>query len=658
PKARTAGPKLAKIIEDFEAASPEELNLMQGDVVTIISQGTENEDRWKGEYHGKKGYFPAHVVELIEESAELEDNGEESSGEAASKPKGFKLAAYGVQQGGIGSIFAAGGMPMLRKSGPRKNSDADQQQQQSSAAAMAAPVPAQPPVIPKLRSVQRSASKEETKEEEEEPQQQTNFLAQLNRVPRKSVKSASSEESLQVSPQPMAAVPPVPISRKATASSSAEPETADSREASAGAAPPAGVPEMESRETDSIAEVPETDAAADAVVPPVSSKKNKKAAEDVSNEQAEAIDAENQAAGVGQDGEDAQASAEDSEQQVNDISSNSSPALDPVKSPALSNVKRLVRRGPRQMPTSEGLKKKSSEESQAQSLRSALQNEKTAEPEPEPQPEPEVAKSARPALPEKPRGIGSRFSQFGGPQLPSGGFKASGRVGSAMASRLAALQARASGNNDDDDDGDNTGAAAAPNGSAADANAGNGSVGGGSSRGFAASRTSSVDAASSPPSGGRKPSAATAAAAAVSSEWQRQVEEEQTRLRSDINKAREGSEAAARLESRLVASERENQAHKQTISRLEEHIQTLTAQLSALKSDVAGIQRSVAGLDSSKGVTAVEVASIVRGELGSALQPLEKQTLALSKENKALDKKVGELRAYVDELVVEDDQQQ
>ncbi|KAJ2607618.1 hypothetical protein EV177_005411, partial [Coemansia sp. RSA 1804] len=122
--------------------------------------------------------------------------------------------------------------------------------------------------------------------------------------------------------------------------------------------------------------------------------------------------------------------------------------------------------------------------------------------------------------------------------------------------------------------------------------------------------------------------------------------------------AREGSEAAARLESRLVASERENQAHKQTISRLEEHIQTLTAQLSALKSDVAGIQRSVAGLDSSKGVTAVEVASIVRGELGSALQPLEKQTLALSKENKALDKKVGELRAYVDELVVEDDQQQ
>ncbi|KAJ2544980.1 Intersectin 1 (SH3 domain protein), partial [Coemansia sp. RSA 1933] len=180
-KAR-AGPKLAKIIEDYEAESPEELNLMQGDVVTIISQGTENEERWKGEYHGKKGYFPGQVVELIDENAEQGEQDEESGEAGASaKPKGFKLAAYGVQQGGIGSIFAAGGMPALRKSAPRKNSEAE------APAAAPAPTPAQPPAIPKLRSVQRPAPKEESPKEEQQP----NFLAQLNRVPRKSMQSTA-----------------------------------------------------------------------------------------------------------------------------------------------------------------------------------------------------------------------------------------------------------------------------------------------------------------------------------------------------------------------------------------------------------------------------------------------------------------------------------
>ncbi|KAJ2846350.1 hypothetical protein GGI22_006273, partial [Coemansia erecta] len=474
PKAR-AGPKLAKIVEDYEAESPEELNLMQGDVVTIISQGTENEERWKGEYHGKKGYFPGQVVELIDENAEQGEKDDESE-EASSKPRGFKLAAYGVQQGGIGSIFAAGGMPALRKSAPRKNSEIEPSASAAAAAAAPTPAPAQAPVIPKLRSVQRPAPKEEPQNED---QQQPNFLAHLNRVPRKPTQTAASEESASTSPQPMAA-PPVPISRRMTASSSAEPEAAGTGGTS-GAAPAASVPELESREEGDSMEYLDA-----AIVPQESSEGHLNA----SDKPTEAPNTEEEFTGVEQVAEDAQAAAGDDLSE--EASGNS--ALDPVKSPALANVRRLVRRGPRQMPTAEGLKK-GSEESQAQSLRSALQKDKLVEPEPEV--EVETAKSARPALPEKPRGISGRFGQHGGPQLPSGGFKASGRVGSAMASRLAALQARASGNNEDEANNNNNDDAT-PNGAADTASGG--------VRGFGASNTSPVDAKSPPPPVGRKPS--------------------------------------------------------------------------------------------------------------------------------------------------------
>ncbi|KAJ2814283.1 hypothetical protein FBU31_007347, partial [Coemansia sp. 'formosensis'] len=160
-KSRGGGAKLAKIIEDYEAQQQEELNLMSGDVVTIISRGTEDDPRWKGEYHGKKGYFPAHVVDAIEESADLE----EEEGESGAKPRGgFRLAAYGVQQGGIGSIFAGGGLPSLRKAAPPRKTDEDEGQ-----AAVPAPAPALAPVIPKLRSIQRppaAAPKDEPKEEQ------------------------------------------------------------------------------------------------------------------------------------------------------------------------------------------------------------------------------------------------------------------------------------------------------------------------------------------------------------------------------------------------------------------------------------------------------------------------------------------------------------
>ncbi|KAJ2705474.1 hypothetical protein H4R19_005117, partial [Coemansia spiralis] len=369
PKSR--GPaKLAKILEDYEAESPEELNLMQGDVVTIISRGSDDEPRWKGEYHGKKGYFPGSVVEPIEQSAALDDDEADDDG----RPKGgFKLAAYGVQKGGLGSIFAGGaasGRAGLRKSAPRKADEPE--------SAPEPPVLAAAPVMPRLRSVQRPAAKEPPKEEE-----QPNFLAHLAKVPRRPAPSASSED-MGSSPQPGPSGPTFP--RNAPAADDDE-----------------GTVPVLSEEA-----APEGAADADALAP----------------EPPQPEDAEPDA----DDDEEAEEPAEEAQRAP----------YDPVKAPSLPQVKRLVRRGPRQMPTAEGLKS-STAESQSQSLQSALERDKDVEP----------AKPSPPAVADKPKGF-VRANSFGGPQLPTGGFKASGRIGSAMATRLAALQAQAAGADEDE----------------------------------------------------------------------------------------------------------------------------------------------------------------------------------------------------------------
>ncbi|KAJ2882027.1 hypothetical protein H4R27_003705 [Coemansia aciculifera] len=614
------GAKLAKIIEDYEAQQQEELNLMSGDVVTIISRGTEDDPRWKGEYHGKKGYFPAHVVDAIEESADLD----EEEGESGAKPKGgFRLAAYGVQQGGIGSIFAGGGLPSLRKAAPPRKTDEDEGQ-----AAVPAPALALPPVIPKLRSVQRPPAAVPKDEQKEEP---VNFLAQLNRVPRRQTSSIPNEDSvgspLSVTP---AAAPPLPLSRRSTAASAGDSMTRSSIPDFAAPAPAADEDdEEEAEEAVDIDEVPSArvpdvpvDDVADAEVP------EDEAQEDVERElQTDEVDAEEL---VGAD-EDIETSSRTS-------------SLDPVKSPALAGVKRLVRRAPRQKPTAEGLKKQS-EESQSQSLHSALKKDKDLAPEPEP----EAVRAAPPVLPEKPKGL-ARHGQFSGPQLPTGGFKPSGRVGSGMASRLAALQARASGGGADE-------------GAAEDNNAPSPDVPASPySRPPPSTMRSPPAEAVSSPQASKKPASFNArsepqpAVAAVSPEWQRQIEDEQARLRGDVDAAKRANEHIDQLSSRLAASERENMAHKQTISGLERQIESLVAQFSALQSNLSGIQRSVTTLESNKGVTASEVTSILRDELKTATQPLHEQGQELRAETKLLHKNIADLRAYVDELVVEEEQ--
>ncbi|KAJ2814751.1 hypothetical protein FBU31_007177, partial [Coemansia sp. 'formosensis'] len=429
-----------------------------------------------------------------------------------------------------------------------------------------------------------AAPKDEPKEE------QVNFLAQLSRVPRRQTSSIPNEDSvgspLMATP---AAAPPLPLSRRSTAASAGDSmahssipditasvaDDVDEEEVEAAAEEAADIEETPS------AKVPDlpVDDIADAEVP------EDEAQEEVERElQTDEVDAEEQ---MGAD-EDLETSSRTS-------------SLDPVKSPALAGVKRLVRRAPRQKPTAEGLKKQS-EESQSQSLHSALKKDKDLAPEPEHEP----ARAAPPVLPEKPKGL-ARHGQFSGPQLPTGGFKASGRVASGMASRLAALQARASGGGADEDASEDNNAplpVVAPSSSRALPSA---------VRAPPAEIVPSPQASKKPASFNARTEPPTAVAA-VSPEWQQQIEAEQARLRGDVDAAKRANVDAAKraseqvdqLASQLAASERENMAHKQTISGLERQIESLAAQLAALQSNLSGIQRSVATLESNKGVSASE----------------------------------------------------
>ncbi|KAI9474038.1 MAG: SH3 domain-containing protein [Benjaminiella poitrasii] len=99
--------KLAMIIRDYNAQAPDELSLQQNRIVTVLDQNVA-EGWWKGDLNGKIGIFPADHVEFVEE------NGHPADDENKNK-HGFKLAAYGVKQGGIGSILA-GGFSLKRNS--------------------------------------------------------------------------------------------------------------------------------------------------------------------------------------------------------------------------------------------------------------------------------------------------------------------------------------------------------------------------------------------------------------------------------------------------------------------------------------------------------------------------------------------------------------
>ncbi|KAI8638634.1 SH3 domain-containing protein [Parasitella parasitica] len=92
-KLSSEGMTLAIVIQDYLAHAPEELSLEKNRVVAVLDQNVA-EGWWKGDLNGKTGIFPANHVELVEEGDHDKDT--------------FKLASYGVKQGGIGSILAGG----------------------------------------------------------------------------------------------------------------------------------------------------------------------------------------------------------------------------------------------------------------------------------------------------------------------------------------------------------------------------------------------------------------------------------------------------------------------------------------------------------------------------------------------------------------------
>ncbi|KAG0375271.1 SH3-domain kinase binding protein 1 [Mortierella sp. AD032] len=110
PAPKHEGPVLARVEYDYEAKESGELSLEVGRVVTILD--SSDPAWWTGDLNGKVGTFPSNYVKLLEHK--------EETVEAGDKPAKFRLAAFGVKQGGLGSLFAGGVVPGLKKTGGLK----------------------------------------------------------------------------------------------------------------------------------------------------------------------------------------------------------------------------------------------------------------------------------------------------------------------------------------------------------------------------------------------------------------------------------------------------------------------------------------------------------------------------------------------------------
>ncbi|KAG0171161.1 hypothetical protein DFQ28_000231 [Apophysomyces sp. BC1034] len=142
-----AGPILARVIEDYEAQTSHELALWKNGVVAVLDQNV-GDNYWKGDLNGKIGVFPAKCVKVIEAHEEMEATTED--GDPGSR-HGFKLAAYGVKQGGIGSILAGGFLS--RKKTARRTSTIDTEKLPEDHAAPQVPTTPQVPTIPKSENI-------------------------------------------------------------------------------------------------------------------------------------------------------------------------------------------------------------------------------------------------------------------------------------------------------------------------------------------------------------------------------------------------------------------------------------------------------------------------------------------------------------------------
>ncbi|GAN04113.1 CD2-associated protein isoform X3 [Mucor ambiguus] len=117
---------MARVMEDYASQEAGEISLPRGGIINVYEV---IDDEWsRGELNGKVGRYPSKYVEDIDMPGRP-DLGKQLSGGSVEGPRsplsdednsapkgGFKLAAFGVKQGGIGSLLA-GGFPGLKKTG-------------------------------------------------------------------------------------------------------------------------------------------------------------------------------------------------------------------------------------------------------------------------------------------------------------------------------------------------------------------------------------------------------------------------------------------------------------------------------------------------------------------------------------------------------------
>lgn len=68
-----------RVLFPYEAANEDELTLVEGDVITLLSKDAPDKGWWKGELKGQVGLFPDNFVELIGTKSESRTNQEQDS---------------------------------------------------------------------------------------------------------------------------------------------------------------------------------------------------------------------------------------------------------------------------------------------------------------------------------------------------------------------------------------------------------------------------------------------------------------------------------------------------------------------------------------------------------------------------------------------------
>lgn len=57
--------ELCRVLYPYDPANGDELELVEGDIITIISKELPDKGWWKGELHGKVGVFPDNFVTIL-----------------------------------------------------------------------------------------------------------------------------------------------------------------------------------------------------------------------------------------------------------------------------------------------------------------------------------------------------------------------------------------------------------------------------------------------------------------------------------------------------------------------------------------------------------------------------------------------------------------